>query len=288
MLYLITDTHLGHRGMCRTCGRPVNFSEMICHYWRDMVRPDDTVIHLGDVAWNDDWLRRVKRLPGHKILVRGNHDKKSDEAYRDAGFETVVTSLRRDFGPVSVLFTHEPCYDTDLTHPKIIWNIHGHNHDLHREEMRQFRLPLSLEHMGYRPIAVDASFLDRLEQWGNDRHLPTLPEIMSLGQDKLGTVRPRDLWGALTPDESCRGIDITGADGTIHIDGKNVVCHQFAHDTLFVVVRGENIRSEHLCGDLAYADLHIGGETCTYWFSPQDAVSERYKEYSLLWLYRSE
>ena len=74
MLYVITDTHLGHRAMCHSCGRPENFSEQICHNWQNMVNPADTVIHLGDIAWDEQWLHRLMRLPGRKILVRGNHE----------------------------------------------------------------------------------------------------------------------------------------------------------------------------------------------------------------------
>lgn len=69
MLYVIPDTHLGHRAMCYSCGRPLDFSEQICRNWQEIVEPEDTVIHLGDVAWDARWLHRMMRLPGSKILV---------------------------------------------------------------------------------------------------------------------------------------------------------------------------------------------------------------------------
>ncbi len=48
--------------------------------WRSSVQPDDTVIVAGDLDWSlhlEDaipTLERLRRLPGIKLLVRGNHD----------------------------------------------------------------------------------------------------------------------------------------------------------------------------------------------------------------------
>ena len=46
MLWIITDTHLGHYAMIKSCGRPENFDAIICWNWRERVKPQDTVIHL--------------------------------------------------------------------------------------------------------------------------------------------------------------------------------------------------------------------------------------------------
>ena len=53
MLYLITDTHLGHQNMLKSCGRPARFTNLILDSCRKMVRSNDMLIHLGDVAWNE-------------------------------------------------------------------------------------------------------------------------------------------------------------------------------------------------------------------------------------------
>ena len=58
MLYLITDTHLGHQNMLKSCGRPARFTNLILDSCRKMVRSNDTLIHLGDVAWNEEELIR--------------------------------------------------------------------------------------------------------------------------------------------------------------------------------------------------------------------------------------
>lgn len=41
MLWIITDTHLGHYAMIKRCGRPENFDAIICRNWRERVKPQD-------------------------------------------------------------------------------------------------------------------------------------------------------------------------------------------------------------------------------------------------------
>lgn len=190
MIYLITDTHIGHKAMCSRCGRPENFSSLICRNWEKMVKGNDTVLHLGDVAWGDENLKRILRLPGKKILVKGNHDMHSLEEYMDLGFSFACDSLTMTIAGISILFTHEP----DYFHTADI-NIHGHFHDLHREDFSKLYLPLSLEHMGYKPIAMDIEFLGKLSSWVKKRYIPKVKDIISLRQDYIGEPLDRDIYG---------------------------------------------------------------------------------------------
>jgi calcineurin-like phosphoesterase family protein len=84
---LISDTHFGHAGIIKLCARPfadVNeMDETMRASWNAVVRPDDTVIHLGDFAYRyaDDKLPKLfASLNGRKHLVRGNHDGKATQA----------------------------------------------------------------------------------------------------------------------------------------------------------------------------------------------------------------
>ena len=135
MIYIITDTHIGHANMVRLCGRPENFSELVLAAWEKRVKPEDTVIHLGDIAWGDEHLARVMAMPGKKILVRGNHDPHSLEEYMDRGFALACNEFAMNLDGMKVLFTHRPRFG----HTADI-NIHGHQHDLHREDMTRLYL----------------------------------------------------------------------------------------------------------------------------------------------------
>ncbi len=196
MYYLITDTHIGHTNIIRLCDRPENFEELIFSSWRARVKPEDTVIHLGDVAWGEESLKRFADLPGRRILIKGNHDELPDAAYMEAGFMPVCSELLITFDGMRVLFTHRPKFG----HTADI-NIHGHQHDLHREDLSRLYLPLALENMGYRPIAINHDFLGRLHSWVNRRYIPTLKEIIALRQSHLGKPTARDLYGHVTPEE---------------------------------------------------------------------------------------
>lgn len=65
-----------------------------------------------------------------------------------------------------------------------------------QEKMVRLYLPLSLEHMGYRPIAVDHDFLKTLRSWKDTGHIPTVEEIISLRQSYIGHPLERDLYGS--------------------------------------------------------------------------------------------
>lgn len=108
-VYLSADHHLFHTNILKHCperGRLFLTVEEMNASFQDFhnrtVRRDDVVIFVGDYLWkgrggNPDYdnspagrLREMKtitgKLNGKKYLVRGNHDKFSDEEYLEAGF----------------------------------------------------------------------------------------------------------------------------------------------------------------------------------------------------------
>ena len=112
-VFFTSDTHFSHARIIELCDRPFrdvqHMNEMLVENWNDIVSPDDTVYHLGDVALGqiEESLGYISRLNGDKVLVTGNHDrnfrggKKSrglepgewDQKYVEAGFRMVVPQL---------------------------------------------------------------------------------------------------------------------------------------------------------------------------------------------------
>lgn len=124
--FLVSDTHFKHENMRTYCDRPPDFTEQIIKNWHERVKPEDTVIHLGDVAiggvacW--DWI--IPSLPGKKILVRGNHDRqRSTSWWAGHGFDFACDGLRFR----NCWLTHEP--DTSRAGGCDL-NIHGHLHNI--------------------------------------------------------------------------------------------------------------------------------------------------------------
>lgn len=174
--------------MIKSCGRPENFDEIICRNWRERVKPQDTVIHLGDCAWRPEGMKRLLGLPGK---------------YMEMGWDFACDSIVMKLGGVVILFSHKP----RLGHRADI-NIHGHYHDLHREDFSRLYLPLSLEAMGYQPIALDAEFLGTMASWVSRRRIPKLKEIYELKQN-YRSLSLRDIYGQQGKERFIRKFDGT-------------------------------------------------------------------------------
>lgn len=110
-LFAIGDTHLSF-----SCDKPMNvfhgwdnYTERLEENWKKLVDFDDTVVIAGDISWamkleeakaDFDFLNR---LPGRKIIMKGNHDywwqtkKKLDEFIAANGFETIDIMFNNSF-----------------------------------------------------------------------------------------------------------------------------------------------------------------------------------------------
>lgn len=157
--WIISDTHFGHQNIVKYCNRPMNHNDLMIGKWKSLVRPDDTVLHLGDFSvWyglNEDyWLDIANELPGKKFMLRGNHDKRKDSVYATRGI-TVIPEFVQEIDYQRVLFSHFPD-DTRIGDWDI--NIHGHIHNNpleHRLAQTKRRyINVSIEMMGYKPTQL--------------------------------------------------------------------------------------------------------------------------------------
>jgi calcineurin-like phosphoesterase family protein len=151
-ILVITDTHFGHRALVEKYeSRPPDFETRIKQNWQKMVNNDDLVIHLGDVVVGKttDWTSLVPTLPGQKVLVLGNHDKKSTSWYMANGFNFCCLEFFWEVFGVRILFSHEPREEGQFD-----LNIHGHLHlpESHRKYKTGKRhFLVSLEETNYQP-----------------------------------------------------------------------------------------------------------------------------------------
>ena len=107
-------------------------TQHILKWCKDNIKPDDVFLYLGDISFRyanqedkDESAKLIRSIPGHKILIIGNHDNFcGQEYYDDCGFEYAFEELRwRD-----IIFTHRPIKMD--TYPESVWNIHGHIHNI--------------------------------------------------------------------------------------------------------------------------------------------------------------
>ena len=170
-IWVISDTHFGHSNILNfkddsgSCIRGSLFEnieqhdEALIKNWNNLVKPQDHVYHLGDVVLARRNLEIVKRLNGHKRLVRGNHDIFKTAEYQAVGFEEIYGVRVFPASPqrVGAILSHIPIHSDSL--PRWGRNIHGHLHQ------NSVRLPdgsldpryicVSVEHTDYCPVPLD-------------------------------------------------------------------------------------------------------------------------------------
>ena len=131
-VFLTSDTHFGHTGVCRFTRNdgvtklrpwtdPDEMDEEMVKRWNETVRPNDKVYHLGDVVINRKALKIMHRLNGDKVLIRGNHDIFRDDDYREHFRE-----LRAYHVMNGMILSHIPLHTDSLG--RFGTNIHGHLH----------------------------------------------------------------------------------------------------------------------------------------------------------------
>ena len=156
--WIITDTHFGHPALIEYLGRPEGYEEKILKNL-SVVRKDDVLIHLGDIAFNSYsyWIERLRgSVKGKMILVRGNHDKHSLTSFYKDGWDFVCNSFNLDIYGKNILFSHVPkSGDFDI-------NIHGHFHNNPKERWEKelvsvmdYRHKLLVLEESYRPIKLE-------------------------------------------------------------------------------------------------------------------------------------
>lgn len=153
-IYTFSDPHFGDQDMLdlgiRKFGSIEEHDEYIITQVNSVVRPQDHLYVLGDVAMKPKHILTAKRLNGHKRLVRGNHDIYPTLDYIEAGFKEVYGV--RVFSELNLVLSHIPLHPDSVVIRK--WtNIHGHLHQekIHHPSYRS----VCLEHLpNYLPLQI--------------------------------------------------------------------------------------------------------------------------------------
>lgn len=156
-IYMTADTHFGDDdSIVRYEGRPFqNGEEMnrsLIAAWNRVVKPEDTVYHLGDFADSISYSETekiVQCLNGKKILVMGNHDRRFTLLeWLKMGFDEVypMPVVFQDY----FLLSHEPMYVNRAAPYANIFG-HVHNNPAYRDvSSRSFCV--CVERTGYQPV----------------------------------------------------------------------------------------------------------------------------------------
>ena len=157
MLWIISDTHFGHKKIAELAGRPHNWSRLLIHNWNSKIRKEDKVLHLGDFNFltSEEEKKMIASLHGHITLIRGNHDSRTKTYYNNLGIELLEGPIVDDTH--DIIFSHEPI----KTEPKGLFYVHGHTHE--KDEEFPWGLNVSVERMNYMPITI-YELLDKIRE----------------------------------------------------------------------------------------------------------------------------
>ena len=148
-VYFNSDLHLAHRRViqfhdnfrakCMDVETIEQHDEKIFDLWNDRVTKRDIIYILGDVGYDLD---RLKKMPGRKRLMLGNHDKSHALDYLEV-FDDII-------GPVKYKkhwLSHFPTHESELYGRPV---IHGHTHSTGIADPRYINV--SVEMTRGRPI----------------------------------------------------------------------------------------------------------------------------------------
>jgi calcineurin-like phosphoesterase family protein len=158
--WIISDTHFGHANILRFTGADGNLirpefetveemDDIMCQNWSRKVKNSDTIYHLGDVAIPRKFLQLIGKLPGRKILIKGNHD-----IFKLQDYTEIFVDIR-------IICSHIPISDRQLNN-RFKFNVHGHMHTNSMEDSKY--LNVCVEKTNYSPISLD-EVLERIKNY---------------------------------------------------------------------------------------------------------------------------
>ena len=163
-IFFAADYHFGHENCFKTFKladgvtplRPFSsveeMNETMIERHNKVVRPEDKIYMLGDLAMGPKWLYLLGRMNGEKVLIKGNHDNAKLSQYLPY-FKDVRGSHQFD----GMLLTHIPVHPLSLARWGL--NVHGHLHsynvpDQYGKPDKRYRC-VSVEQINYTPISLE-------------------------------------------------------------------------------------------------------------------------------------
>ena len=192
-IYLTSDTHFSHKP--EFLWGPRNFSsvkemnEVIVERWNNMVKSDDIIYHLGDMALTDtvDAITYIKKLNGFIWWIRGNHDSlsKVKEITKECKNVSLISNPEASWATMFKYNNKIMCY---LSHyPTLTANydekhfsqhviaLHGHTHSKTNflNPANPFMYHVGVDSHNCTPVHIDEIITEIRQRWNDIGGLPT-------------------------------------------------------------------------------------------------------------------
>src|ERR1051326_6019472 len=172
-IWFTADTHFGHESILvhqpRSFGSLQAHDDALIENINTLVKPSDTLYHLGDFAWHDLALYR-RRLNCKNIhLILGNHDrlKGSDKDL----FLSISDIKKVKIGDQKIYLCHYAMRVWNCSHHGS-WHLYGHSHGSLPDDLHANSLDVGIDCHGYAPISFErvAQLMSQKEWRAVDHH----------------------------------------------------------------------------------------------------------------------
>ena len=181
-IFLTSDLHINHNkdflwGV-RGFANVTEMNEAIVENWNKVVRPEDVVWNLGDIALSDTEgaIPYLQALNGTQYWLLGNHD--SYNRMRTicqacpniiVPRHTYATTIKHD--KLNIYLSHYPTitsnYDADKPFERHVFSLHGHTHQTTNwlDPNNPFLYHVGLDSHNYTPVTLENVINDIRECW---------------------------------------------------------------------------------------------------------------------------
>ncbi|MCC2978388.1 metallophosphoesterase family protein [Sphingomonas sp. PL-96] len=154
-IFFTADTHFGDHRTINIWRRPfasvAEMDALLIARWNAVVRPGDSVWHLGDVARRPDAVSGLLgQLNGTKHLLRGNND--PDATLAASGWASTGDYAEIEADGHRLVLCHYPFRSWNGQHRRAI-NLHGHSHGRLKPMLRQFDVGVDVHDFAPVPLA---------------------------------------------------------------------------------------------------------------------------------------
>jgi calcineurin-like phosphoesterase family protein len=147
--------------------------------WRDRVGKDDIVYHLGDVGFGgqESVIEIMRRLPGRKVLMVGNHDRRirKNTEFCDKFIEVCIEPKVIKVNGRIITLGHKP-----KAHVDTAYQIYGHIHNKLIRMDNAFNASVELN--GYMPVSFEELVRNNmmfLREFAGTEHIISKDEYFS-------------------------------------------------------------------------------------------------------------
>ena len=168
-VFIFADSHFNHDKIRKYCNRPFKnidlMNKTLIKNWNSLINEKDLVIILGDFILDYGGSKSVKDIlkqlnKSTRILVKGNHDRKTYSYYRDNGIDFVCERFEWKYAGKKILFIHDPnkVRKTEYKYYDLVIHGHTHQNDFTKYNSRSkiHFINMSCDKTNYRPVFLNS------------------------------------------------------------------------------------------------------------------------------------